>query len=92
MSWPIAALILGIGARGGDKFHQGQHDCEVKMSRVQTFNISRAANSRRLNLFERSVKCGGEESQKLEGRSRRRGKDGRVLFDFELDGFGKLAV
>ncbi len=34
MSWPIAALILGIGARGGDKFHQGQHDCEVKMGSV----------------------------------------------------------
>jgi hypothetical protein len=34
MIWPIAALILRIGARGGDKFHQGQHDCEVKMSRV----------------------------------------------------------
>jgi hypothetical protein len=34
MIWPIAALILRIRARGGDKFHQGQHDCEVKMSRV----------------------------------------------------------
>jgi hypothetical protein len=31
MSWPIAALILGIGARGGDKFHQGQHDWRKKL-------------------------------------------------------------
>jgi len=31
MSWLVAALILGIGTRGGDKFHQGQHDREVKM-------------------------------------------------------------
>ena len=29
--WLVAALILGIGTRGGDKFHQGQHDREVKM-------------------------------------------------------------
>jgi hypothetical protein len=34
MIWPIAALILGIGTRGGDKFHQGQHDWEVKMGSV----------------------------------------------------------
>jgi hypothetical protein len=34
INWLIAALILGIGARRGDKFHQSQHDCEVKMSRV----------------------------------------------------------
>ena len=31
MIWLVAALILGIGTRGGDKFHQGQHDREVKM-------------------------------------------------------------
>ena len=31
-----------------------------------------AANSRRLNLFEHSVKCGVEEGQKLEGRSRKK--------------------
>src|SRR5436309_4486901 len=42
MSWTIAAVILGIGTRGGDKFHQGQHDWEVKMGSVQTLNISRA--------------------------------------------------
>jgi hypothetical protein len=34
MIWLVAALILGIGTRGGDKFHQGQHDWEVKMGRA----------------------------------------------------------